>query len=87
MTTIDPAALAFVTGGTAQPVQTSTQAQTPDGASTQQGGGFLSGFQQVLSFLQSPQFGQLISGIQSLISSFAGGTQAAQPAQPSDAAG
>lgn len=97
MTSIDPTALAFVTGGTAQAaVQTSTQAPTPDGGSTQPGGSFLSGIQQFLSFLQSPQFGQLVGGIQSLISSFAsagagaggaGGTQAAPPTQPSGAAG
>ena len=90
MTTIDPALLATVTGG-AQQCPAQTQQQQPQQGDDQQqadasgggGGGFLAGLNQFLTFLQSPNFGQIIGGLQGILGTFAGqgSSQASQPQQ------
>ncbi|HEY1815437.1 MAG TPA: hypothetical protein VGG74_23975 [Kofleriaceae bacterium] len=92
MTTIDSHLLSTVTGGRQQqqaPQQPQQQAPQDDGGdpsqgqgqgqSCQGGGNFLS---SIMGFLQSPQFSQILGGIQGLVSQFGGhGGQAQQQQQ------
>jgi hypothetical protein len=92
MTTIDSNLLATVTGGRQQqqaPQQQQQQAQPQDGGDDQGqaqagqgcqmgGGNFLS---SIMGFLQSPQFGQIVSTIGGLVSQFSGHGQQQQQQQ------
>lgn len=92
MTSIDLDQLALVTGGRGgfrmqqqqQPQQqqdpNQQQAQDAGGQPQQQGGDFLGGLDQFLSFFQSDSFQQLLGGIRGIIGQFAGGQQQ-QPTQ------
>jgi hypothetical protein len=91
MTTIDSNLLATVTGGRQQqqaPQQQQPQQPQDDGGQDQgqpqggqacgMGGNFLS---SIMGFLQSPQFGQILSTISGLVSQFGHGGQQAQQQQ------
>ena len=88
MTSIDLDQLALVTGGRGgcQQQQQQVQQQDPqqqqaaqdDGAQPQQGGNFLAGLDQFLSFFQTDSFQQLLGGIRGIIGQFAGGQQQQQ---------
>ncbi|HEY3803147.1 MAG TPA: hypothetical protein VGL61_11100 [Kofleriaceae bacterium] len=90
MTTIDSHLLSTVTGGRQQQQAPQQAQQAPaqdDGGDPSQGqgqptggggGNFLSG---IMGFLQSPQFGQILGGIEGLISQFSGHGQPQQQQQ------
>ena len=85
MTTIDISLLSTVTGGACrqqqQQQQQPQQQGQPQGDDGQGGGGqpgaapgggdFMSGIDQFLGFLQSPEFGNFIGGIRGLFEKFA----------------
>jgi hypothetical protein len=91
MTILDLDQLATVTGGRgcamrqqqAQPQQ-QQQEQQPDqaGAAPQQGGNFLSGLDQFLSFFQSDGFQQMLGGLRGFLGQMGGAQQQQQQAAP-----
>ncbi len=90
MTSIQLEDLALVTGGRGgcqmqqQQQQQQPQAQDPTQAAAApqqaQGGSFMSGFDQFLSFLQTDSFQQLLGGIRGILGSFGGAQQQAPAA-------
>ena len=87
MTILDLDQLATVTGGRgcalrqqqAQPQpQEDPQQADPGGAAPQQGGNFLGGLDQFLSFFQSDSFQQILGGLRGILGQF-GGAQQQQP--------
>jgi hypothetical protein len=84
MTIIDLEELATVTGGRGggpRQQQQQQQAGQPQGAPAQ-GGDFLSGLDQFLSFFQSDSFQQILGGLRGMLGQFSGAQQQPQQAQP-----
>jgi len=81
---IDLRVLAAVTGGAGAPQQAPQQAQAAEGQPAPSGGhgGFFAGLDSFLSFLQSPNFGKIVGGIQGLLETFMGGSGGAREAGP-----
>ncbi len=88
MTRIRLEDLALVTGGCQQPQppQPAQAAQDPSqgAAAAQQSSsaGFMHGFDQFLSFLQTDSFQQLLGGIKGILGQFGGTQPPAQPTSP-----
>jgi hypothetical protein len=84
MTIIDLDQLATVTGGRGGgPRQQQQQAAQPETqGDPAQGGNFLSGFDQFLSFFQSDSFQQILGGLRGMLSQFGSAQQQPQQAQP-----
>jgi hypothetical protein len=86
MTIIDLDQLATVTGGRGggaprqQQQQQGAQPQTQGGPA--QGGDFLSGLDQFLSFFQSDSFQQILGGLRGMLGQFGSAQQQPQQAQP-----
>lgn len=85
MTILDLDQLATVTGGRGggprQQQQQQPGQQQPQGDPAQ-GGDFLSGLDQFLSFFQSDSFQQILGGLRGMLGQFGGAQQQPQQAQP-----
>ena len=88
LATIDLDLLGTVTGGAGAPQQQPQQApDAQDAAQPSGGSSFLQGLDGFLSFLQTPQFGKIVGGLQGLLQTlFSGGgnssaSGASQPQQ------
>jgi hypothetical protein len=84
MTILDLDQLATVTGGRgggAPQQQQQQQAAQPQGDPAQ-GGNFLSGLDQFLSFFQSDSFQQILGGLRGMLGQFGSAQQQPQQAQP-----
>ena len=70
LATIDNVALIRVTGGAGSPpTQPQPQAGPPSGSAPQAsaGGNILEQFQQIIAFLQNPQFQSVLGGLQQIL--------------------
>jgi len=82
MTILDLDQLATVTGGRGFAPQQQQLQQA--GEQPGDGGSFLSGFDQFLSFFQSDSFQQILGGLRGILGSFGGAQQQQQPQQQDD---
>jgi hypothetical protein len=86
MTILDLDQLTTVTGGRGGFAPRQQQQQQQQGAQPQgdpaQGGDFLSGLDQFLSFFQSDSFQQILGGLRGMLGQFGGAQQQPQQAQP-----
>jgi hypothetical protein len=76
LATIDLDLLGTVTGGAGrpqQPQQAPQQGDAQEAAQPSGGSGFLQGLDGFLSFLQTPQFGKIVGGLQGLLQTFFSG--------------